>query len=897
MRGDCVTKAVCMLVVAAVMLACAQSHAQPLQPAEPALDTPAQPSAGKNQVTKVTEGVGSGEISVTLDRFGAGGQARIGDWVGLRFLVNDTAPVQRELVMRLIGEDADGDQPAHQMSFTSNPGVAQQVWMYTRLPFSFGDGGAGTLRLSIFAGIEDPDQVGEPGSSSHRAGALLATLPVQPRAAAVVGPTIDMIGVFGSRALGLQQYADRAGVSEPFHKIANEVTEVVTGLLPEDAPDRWQGWAQYSAIVWADGDPSKLRGDRARALRDYVIRGGHLIIVLPVVGQGWTNATSNELYDIMPDVVISTKENVDFEGYRPLLSAWNGATFPKTATVQNLRPRQGALVPDAVRILNGPDNECVVVRREVGAGCVTMIGLDLNQTALSQFNFIDAEVFWNRVLGRRGELLEPVPDLTKSSFQVANATSQRRVILFDGDIASQIAKSGRSATGVLVGFVVFAIYWTIAGPLGFALLKRRSLSQHSWVFFVASSIVFTALAWGGATLLRPKRVEATHFTLLDHVFGQPVQRARMWASVLLPWYGRATLAVGDVTELGAAAQGRVQVAGRRSLSSIAPWDPPESAAGTFGGFSDTRAYPLDTRTTDVMTFPTRQTVKQVQADFVGGPRWEMPFPVKDDGSPGVGELRLNSEEAWRRSERSLVSGTLVHKMPGPLRDIVVVVVRSMRDLPRGAPRRTQLTSPVAPAHCFATAYSYREAWEPGQPLSLDAVTMPKETADINKFAVELFLQELVPTVRFDTIAAADLTSGAGNGNRSHALAFFSQLPAPDFASISLTNAAIAPQRAMTHGWDLGRWFTRPCIIIVGQLGTEEDVESPVPLLIDGEPLRNSGRTVVRWVYPLPDDPPQFPPAAGTGRVAPPGSRATPVLPETSTIPEKSGGITTPAPGL
>ncbi|GEM_PF-341553 len=824
----------------------------------------------------ITEGVGTGEVGLTLERFGVGGQARLGEWVGIRVALNDSAAKQRELIVRLISVDGDGDRPAYELSLASNPGVAQSVWLYGRLPFSFAQSGSDSLRISVFEAIEDG--TGEPGAPGYRAGSLLGTLPVNPRSAAVVGAPIGMMGVVGSRALGLQQYADRAGLNEPFHKIANEVTEIVTGLTPEDMPDRWQGWSQYEAVLWADGDPSKLRGDKSRALREYVMRGGHLIIVLPIVGQGWTSQSSNELFDIMPDVLITTKEKVEFDRYRPLLTAWSGTTFPKTATVQSMRPRQGASVADAVRILNGPDGDCVVARREVGVGCVTMIGLDLNQTALSQFNLIDAEVFWHRVLGRRGDLIEPVADPTRSNLQFTNATSQRRVILYDSEIASQISKSGRSATGVLVGFIVFALYWAVAGPLGFALLKRRGKSQHAWVFFVAASGVFTALAWGGATALRPKRIEATHLTLLDHVFGQPVQRARMWASVLLPWYGKATLSVGDASELGPVATGGAGISGRRSLSSIAPWDPPNAEGGGFGGFSDTRAYVVDSRTPDSMTMPTRQTVKQVQVEWVGGPRWEMPFPVKEDGSAGVGALRLNSEAAWKSLQSPLVSGTLKHKMPGPLRDIVVVVVRSMRDLPRPSPRRTQLSSPGANTTCQATAYYYREPWAAGDPLSLDAVTMPREVSDANKFSVEAYLQQLVPSMRLDSALQNDPALFGNKADQLNALAFFSQLPTPDFNNSGLTSAVVAPQRASTHGWDLGRWFTRPCIIIIGQLGGEESVPSPVPVMVDGEPLATSGRTLVRWVYPLPDNPPGFPQRAGAVVPDPPAPPQPPTPP-------------------
>ena len=97
----------------------------------------------------------------------------------------------------------------------------------------------------------------------------------------------------------------------------------------------------------------------------------------------------------------------------------------------------------------------------------------------------------------------------------------------------------------LVGFVLFVVYWLVAGPVGFAILKQKKQTAHSWVVYFLSAVVFTAIAWAGATSLRPKKIEVSHITLFDHVYGQPTQRARVFASVLLPGYGDATVRVGQ----------------------------------------------------------------------------------------------------------------------------------------------------------------------------------------------------------------------------------------------------------------------------------------------------------------------------------------------------------------
>lgn len=843
---------------------------------------------------KSLEGIDSGQIKIELERFGAGGQARLGDWCGIRVRLNDNAPRQREVILRLESVDADGDKPWGQLNLTANPGIWQSVWLYTRLPFDYGARPGDSMRLVVFEAIEDKD-ANLPGIPGYVPGRLLGAMIVEPRnKSSLVPPQVGMIGVIGQRTLGLSQYNNRASPTDTWHQFGNEATEIVTGLTPEDLPDRWIGLSQFSAIVWADGDPAKLRGERSRAVKDWISRGGHLIIVLPSVGQTWTNPASNELFDVMPNVNITAMESVNFEAYRPLITSWSTTTFPKTANVQVLTPRPEAAPSEAVRILNGPDGQCVVVRREVGAGAVTMVGLNLNQTALSQFDLIDADVLWHRILGKSGEMIEPVTSPDKPA-NWKSSLAGRRPFAYDSDIPALIQKGGQSAVGVLMGFIVFALYWGVAGPIGFAILKRKGLSQHSWVFFVFSTALFTALAWGGATALRPKRTEASHLTILDHVFGQPLQRGRMWASVLLPWYGEASLGVGEPGEIGSDSQRSLT---RRSLNTITSWSTPEPSATGFGGFPDARGYSVDVRTPDIITIPTRQTVKQVQVDWSGGPRWEMPFPIalsEADAALGAqavasaspGELKLN-ETDWDSNRGSLINGTLVHKMPGALRNIIVVVVRGQRTLPTPRPRATSFPAET-PLLAQAEAFAWSDPWGAGQPLSMDAVTrLRTEPGAKAKARAEAFFKSLVPTG--STSGLGDFTGASLNvSDKFAALAFFPLLPGPDFGSPNIGMSLAAPQRTATQGLDIARWFTRPCIIIVGELDSGTDpgagAASPIPLTVDGKLIPTSGRTLVRWIYPLPDAPPRFPAsslpadAAGspatTGTIEPPTTPAPP----------------------
>jgi hypothetical protein len=764
----------------------------------------------------------TGEVKIELESFGVGNVARCGDWCGIRLRIQDTGSRSRELIVRVNGLDFDGDTPLYQRETASNPGQWQSVWMYARLPFNYNP--ASGLTAYVYEAVEVTGERPEDAPTGFRAGRLLgyASLSVASGpSGSVRDPSSGIIGVIGTRPMGLRAYsAATPNGRSSMH--SHEIIDVVMGITPAAMPDRWMGLLPFDAIVWAQGSPAELRDTRSRALREYVLHGGHLIIILPSIGQTWTDQRSNDLFDIMPAVTVSRKEVHDFDRYRPLLTRQpdpklpTQPQFPKTSIVHTFRPSPEAAPNEAIRILNGPDGDCVVVRRLVGAGAVTLIGLDLNQTALSQFDLIDADMFWHRVLGKRGDFTPRQQNM---------GIFGRKTWRLDQDIDDEIAKNNDAAAGVLLGFVIFVLYWLCAGPVGFLILKRYNLTHHSWLAFVAAIAVFTGIAWSGANLLRQSEIQARHFTILDHVYGQPLQRARMWSSIWIPWYGTARISVAPQDD-GAAGVG----------ATIASWDPPETDV-SWGGFPDQRGYIVDTRDPSGMRVPVRSTVKQVEVNWAGGPAWEMPRPARPEEG-GTGKLEVVNQANVPPEQRSgLVRGTLVHNMPGTLNDGIVVVIRSQRPI---------LRSPSYLPICVGEVFNINKPWGPNEPLDLAITTRPRDRA------IETALTGYLNTHFRPNLDLGDRTDMT---RRLNALAFFSQLPPPDEDS-----SRPYAQRNATHGWDLSYWFTQPCIIVMGHLTTADAnvTNTPVPIHVDGEPVTNNGRTFVRWIYPLPDNPPEFP---------------------------------------
>lgn len=812
--------------------------------------TPKLPDAGTISTS------GSGEVQVKLERFGVGALARPGEWTAIKIQFLDSAPKPREIIVRLAGVDPDGDTPLYQREFTTNPGTWQSAWLYLRLPYWYlpDQPIAVTIHEALEAGTTGANT--DVSASGFVAGRLLGSgqvLPASPQA--IVEPQVGLMAIVGNSTYGLGRYASRTG-GQAWSPMGHEILEIAPRLAPDDLPDRWQGLSQFDLLVWGGGDPGELRGDRAKALREWVERGGHLVVILPPVGETWTNRVSNELYDMLPAVAITRKEGVDLEPFRAMLTRKKpgDAPMPKNAVVHELVPRGEASLAEAMPILNSPDGPCVVARRLVGTGAVTLVGIDASQRSLVDFDLLDPDIFWHRVLGRRGELptSSELNDAQLKAQQNGTVSMQsRQMMKFDADIAREIAKTGRSATGVLMGVALFVLYWGAAGPAGYAILKRKGIVRHAWLGYLATAGVFTAIAWGGATIMRPGRTEASHLTFLDHIYGQPVQRARTWASILIPRYGVATLSVGEP------ASG--DDAKKHSGNLISAFDPPWSTDRGAAMFPDTRGYVIDTRRPDSIVVPTRATVKQIQADWSGGPRWEMPRPIwpklpegakAPEGAPKL-ELDANRQ----------LQGLLTHNLPGPLEDVIVMVNLGQMPLATGGSGRSM----------WARTSAYKMAkWAPGEPLDMALVTKTKSEGDS-------YLAGLVDSGAYYDTVTGKMNVNTGNiAERLNAIAFFPMFAPPEFTAHSmLAGSSSGPnlaQRAATHGWDLGRWFTQPCVIIVGQLGSSGGgLECPMPLYLDGAPVKAKGRTVVRWVYPLPPAPPTFKQQAAAENAAMPES--------------------------
>ena len=772
------------------------------------------------------------EVQLSVTAFGVGNLAREGEWTGIQVQMQDLGTSSRDIVLRIEIPDEDGDLTQYDRVVTANPGVVQSFWLYAWLPFR----SAGSeFVLKAFEAI-DEGGAGDGANIGFRAGRLVGQFTIyNPQ---MQPSTIALAGIVGSYQIGIDQYGYSVS-NQPWMPFGHELLRTSAGLAIENLPDRWQGLNSFDSLIWstattASYDPARLTPEKARAIREWVVRGGHLVVVLQSSGDPWYLG-SHPLRSILPSVQIPERiEGVSLEPYRTMLTEMPNAELPENAVVYSMTPLEGAGEEEAIPVLHGPNGETVVTRRLLGSGMVTVIGLPLSEGQLRRIGLPEPEALWHRVLGMRGDVMGPelMTDQQKSDAQTRN------VLSFDEGVGDSISKTGTAVQGVLFGIVVFIVYWLIAGPLGYMVLKQRKQTRHAWVAFVASIVGFTAIAWLGATTLRPKRATISHFTLIEQVHGQDTQRARSWFSVMLPSYGEATVSStnpGEESSFGS----------QESSNLLIPWKSPDAGPVIGGGFPDNSGYRVQSRAPATLSVPTRATVKSFYNEWGGESEWRMPYVVGDVGAIEEPKLTL---------EGQVVSGQIAHGLPGTLRDIRVFVVSRMA--PMNRPGQKQGRRPISRAMVYAPSIG-EDGWEPNTSIELRDVTSIE--GGNSRAMLSNYFEE---AIRNGVSNSGLSTTRSRLTDRIVSGMFISQLEPPRYGASSSDRVGdrLATRRLL-HGWDLGRWFTQPTLIITGVLEIDSDDASPEgmpnPIWIDGRQVPSSGTTIVTWVYPFEAAPPEY----------------------------------------
>lgn len=769
--------------------------------------------------------------AVSIETFGLGGVWRSGAVAPIQLSVNYSGarPIQPALVV-WEQRDGDGDIAEFSQVVALNPG-RNVLWLY--LPTRFGANASSIWDVIVYDYTDD------------RRGAQLAATRVRPPSAPR-DPDRAIIGVVGLRNANLSDYIF-TGQNREHTPLAHEATEILSNLQVEQLPDRWMGLSMLEALVWTQGEPVRLSIDQARAIEEWVERGGHLVIVLPQVGEEWK---SSRLDPILPDVIVQriegleVRDNASSGGLLRHLGRIDAVTpdtreprFP-IINLHTFLPvgadwSQGTTIPLMEINLPAPGTgvplrRAVVVQKARGYGRVTLVGIPVADVALNRpgLNLPEGEVFWNHILGRRQDTPSAAEFNAAASNWPGSASRARNPAPISSVIPQEIRLSAAAGKGLLLALVLFIVYWGVSGPLAFTLLRYRNLSRYNWPVFLGITVVFTVMSWLGASALRSNEILPVHLTFLDHVADSPLQRSTSYLTVALSGYGDRLIDVRP------SATPRADDVRHNFVASLSV--PNESVQQ----FPDVRRYLMNSADQSHFRSPARSTSKSLYVSALHAPAdgWSMPTFTRDEDRPRI-------------DEAGMIRGVVTHRLPGTLRDVTVYYVSNTYSdfSPRPGARQRGSTR----LRTYAWKDAAGAAWPPGKPLDFSALA--GGSLDLRSLATH-------PTLGYFGTIGTDAARPHAEYGRSfynarevmrslEALTFFHQLNPPAWAP---PTTSTQPQfyRTLAREADLSAWMVRPCVIITGFL---DGSPIPYPLRIDGtSQTRADPRsvTMVRWVYPL-----------------------------------------------
>ncbi len=726
------------------------------------------------------------EISPT--QVGVGGVVRPGSWMPLQIRVDNTAGSHRRVRCQWLLSDIDGDRVVAGRVVSLTGGRVQSIWLYAMPP------------LQVDAKTTWQVQI-----KDDKTGALLAaTEVVIPQ---LIEPDKAIIAVTGAGALGLGPYQEYHTQHEPIR--------VVRGVGPERLPDRWYGYQSLHTLVWTPDslDPSSpvVSSQTLKAVSQWVHRGGHLVVVLPSTGELWTGSP---LGDLLPDVKIETLTDV----FAP--SALGLYVQQQTLDLCTLHPRDEAS-DVAVLLWDATGEHPVVVAHQVGFGRVTLVGIDLTDRRILKMRLPNGPGFWGAIMRWRSPAYRPDQIQEREKKEQIVSTLVRTEVETGAFVAPLVSMRGTYTLALLLAMMIFGVYWLVAGPVGFYALKYKGHQRHAWTGFVLAILVFSGITWGGAYMVRPTKSKIEHFSVLDIDHSAGLVRAYSWLSLFVARHGEVVVAVDPAVK-------------KNNQNTMAcPGLPPLRKQSVF---LDPQTYHFNAASPSQISFPFRSTAKQLTLSWAKG--------EKSQEAKGYESYRLPRGEIILQN--NWPSGTLVHALPGALKDVLWVYCPGNGQEP--------------------WVWRQKEPWRPGMPLTLGLSAARKAKPDrlIRKPSRSApndwggYLWQLLGNKPLYRLAGNENPNlqVANNEIRSgtELLTFYDTLPPPKYwepLSMLRTDGPIHFMRSLGRELDWSGMTHFKRLIFIGYL---DEAPLPIPMTVDQEVIPSVGRVAVRWMYHLSEKP-------------------------------------------
>ena len=763
-------------------------------------------------------------IQIIIERpedVGFEGNIRPGTWAPMRVSLRNTEGTLRKLTVDWIAPDADGDQV---IARRENVVVAA--------------GGSASIRLYAMPAIgSKPAEGWTIRAVDAETDQIITSLKVAPKFSLPLRAAA--IGITGGGLMGLASFRETHTQHEPI--------DFITGIDPSLLPDRWYGLSLLDALIWAPGNARSPADPSVPivAIKEWVRRGGHLVIILSSIDTGWSDP---KVADLLPPVKIG--DSVEIESVPRWLYETSDPVREPTRPEQlvnirfNMRPlsrSKDANAQDVALISPGQiadaGDPTVVAAHQYGFGRVTLIGLDVTDRRMaSNVAFVRYGLprLWQTVFGWR----------SPGNLDVNRLLDGRKMVPLPRDTADlgvfipgRIAMKSKAAVTVFAAVVLFGVYWLVAGPGLYSVLKSRRMLHHSWLIYAGIVAVFSALTWLAAMFMRPSLAEVEHFSIVDIDSSSrgPAQiRSHSFFSLFVPKHGTVDVAIDAGKD-------------RSNLNAMSSPGLPD---GDKGSFVDERRYTINTlEPTRAGGVPMRSTAKQFEAQFCD--MLDM-SPFARRWMPPEGSVKLVS--GWP-------TGELTHSLPGTLTNVRLIYCAGdgkMAELWNAADRSWKNGTPLKIARPLSKLPLVQS---PQKLLNPSLRTKSKDNPTPNGWekralSAEGFLGAHMQEMggrrsdsKEDDEAKKLLDPGASTIVRTlEVMTFFNMLPPPDFMVADDADFMWSPvhfTRRIARTADLSHLTAGRRLIILGHL--EDNSPLPLPLKVDGQEVDSHGWTMVRFV--------------------------------------------------
>ena len=398
------------------------------------------------------------DYTITVNNVGIGNQWRAGDITPINVTVSSNANIAMTAWIQWEVPDADGDMVLWGRQLTLAPQGTTSTWLHAPTQPWNTNNTTWNIRLRAWENNKPTNEL------------LLHRFSPASVGSQFIEHTEGRIAVFGNRRVGLSGLLPSGWI-----ETKPEATKVVSGLTSADLPDAWQGYLSLNALVWADATP-QFSYRQSEALMNWINRGGHLIISIPTIGNPWSFGTQNGPLAALLGNMHPTLDQAPLSSMHNILgrnNSWQRVDIP-IHVLGNIRDQWAS---DFTPLLWLDDGRVIAVQQSIGYGAVTVIGVDLTNGKLASQGLPEADVLWNRVLGRRADApsqntIQQLKDADRWSNVAFSENNLSLGSLAEQKIAMSTTAGGRLGT---VFLLIFS-YWLIGCPVGyyvFAVIKNN----------------------------------------------------------------------------------------------------------------------------------------------------------------------------------------------------------------------------------------------------------------------------------------------------------------------------------------------------------------------------------------------------------------------------------------